>query len=92
MAGRRRFNWALKRQAGGQEAPTGVYIARLTAQSAGPHLHFDVTIDCFKWGCQTIKITCSYIGADSLVQGEVYTPIHQYPQINHAIQHLPPPG
>ena len=35
MARRRRFSRAFKRQAGGQEAPTGVYIARLTAQSAG---------------------------------------------------------
>jgi len=24
--------------------------------SAGPHLHFDVTKECFEWGCQTIPI------------------------------------
>lgn len=43
--------------------------------SAGPHLHFDVTKDCFDWGCQTIKIEFSNVKVNPLKQGEVYEPL-----------------
>ena len=44
-----------------------------TGASAGPHLHFDVTRGCAEWGCQTIPIRFTNVGADSLVQGRTYT-------------------
>jgi murein DD-endopeptidase MepM/ murein hydrolase activator NlpD len=40
--------------------------------SAGPHLHFDVTKDCFKWGCQTIKIEFRNTKENPLRQGVSY--------------------
>jgi murein DD-endopeptidase MepM/ murein hydrolase activator NlpD len=40
--------------------------------SAGPHLHFDVTKDCFKWGCQTIKMEFSNTNQNPLKAGESY--------------------
>lgn len=40
--------------------------------SAGPHLHFDVTKDCFEWGCQTIPIEFANAKENPLKQGEVY--------------------
>ena len=40
--------------------------------SAGPHLHFDVTKDCFKWGCQTIQINFQNAKENPLKQGESY--------------------
>ena len=40
--------------------------------SAGPHLHFDVTKDCFKWGCQTIKINFRNSRDNPLKQGATY--------------------
>jgi murein DD-endopeptidase MepM/ murein hydrolase activator NlpD len=40
--------------------------------SAGPHLHFDVTRDCFKWGCQTIKMEFHNTKENPLKAGEVY--------------------
>ncbi|HSE42943.1 MAG TPA: M23 family metallopeptidase [Acidobacteriota bacterium] len=40
--------------------------------SAGPHLHFDVTKDCFEWGCQTIKIIFQNTKDNPLKAGEKY--------------------
>jgi len=40
--------------------------------SAGPHLHFDVTKECFEWGCQTIAIEFASVKENPLKQGEVY--------------------
>lgn len=38
--------------------------------SAGPHLHFDVTRDCFEWGCQTIQIDFRNTEENPLKQGK----------------------
>ena len=40
--------------------------------SAGPHLHFDVTVKCYEWGCQTIRIEFKNAKENPLEQGEVY--------------------
>lgn len=40
--------------------------------SAGPHLHFDVTKDCFEWGCQTIRIDFRNAKENPLKQGVSY--------------------
>jgi murein DD-endopeptidase MepM/ murein hydrolase activator NlpD len=40
--------------------------------SAGPHLHFDVTKDCFEWGCQTIKMEFSNTKENPLKVGQSY--------------------
>jgi murein DD-endopeptidase MepM/ murein hydrolase activator NlpD len=40
--------------------------------SAGPHLHFDVTRDCYEWGCQTIAIQFSNATGNPLKEGESY--------------------
>lgn len=40
--------------------------------SAGPHLHFDVTRECYEWGCQTIKVVFENVKENPLRQGEVY--------------------
>lgn len=40
--------------------------------SAGPHLHFDVTKDCFEWGCQTIPIEFQNTKENPLKQGSTY--------------------
>lgn len=40
--------------------------------SAGPHLHFDVTKECFKWGCQTIKMEFHNTKQNPLKAGEFY--------------------
>jgi murein DD-endopeptidase MepM/ murein hydrolase activator NlpD len=40
--------------------------------SAGPHLHFDVTKDCFEWGCQTIEIKFQNVKENPLKQGQIY--------------------
>ena len=40
--------------------------------SAGPHLHFDVTNDCFEWGCQTIEIRFKNTKDNPLKQGSTY--------------------
>ena len=43
-----------------------------TGASAGPHLHFDVTAGCYRWGCQTLAIRFINAGSDTLVQGRTY--------------------
>jgi len=40
--------------------------------SAGPHLHFDITKDCFEWGCQTIEFTFKNIKENPLEAGKTY--------------------
>jgi murein DD-endopeptidase MepM/ murein hydrolase activator NlpD len=40
--------------------------------SAGPHLHFDVTTNCFEWGCQTIQIDFRNTEENPLKQGKSY--------------------
>lgn len=40
--------------------------------SAGPHLHFDVTKNCYEWGCQTVPIKFDKAIVNPLKQGEVY--------------------
>jgi murein DD-endopeptidase MepM/ murein hydrolase activator NlpD len=40
--------------------------------SAGPHLHFDVTKECFDWGCQTIEIRFRNTKENPLRQGASY--------------------
>jgi murein DD-endopeptidase MepM/ murein hydrolase activator NlpD len=40
--------------------------------SAGPHLHFDVTRECYDWGCQTISVEFENVKENPLKQGEVY--------------------
>jgi murein DD-endopeptidase MepM/ murein hydrolase activator NlpD len=40
--------------------------------SAGPHLHFDVTEDCFDWGCKTIRIEFSNVKENPLKESEMY--------------------
>lgn len=42
--------------------------------SAGPHLHFDVTKECFEWGCQTIKVEFENVTENPLKAGESYEP------------------
>ncbi len=37
-----------------------------TGASAGPHLHFDVTKDCFNWGCNTVEFEFSNSGENPL--------------------------
>jgi len=43
-----------------------------TGASAGPHLHFDVTTGCYRWGCQTVPIGFLNSSGDSLQQGKTY--------------------
>lgn len=43
-----------------------------TGASAGPHLHFDVTVGCYQWGCQTAPIRFANAAPDSLIQGGTY--------------------
>jgi murein DD-endopeptidase MepM/ murein hydrolase activator NlpD len=40
--------------------------------SAGPHLHFDVTKDCYNWGCQTIQMNFRDTKENPLKQGNSY--------------------
>lgn len=40
--------------------------------SAGAHLHFDVTKECYEWGCQTIRIEFENVKENPLRQGEIY--------------------
>ena len=40
--------------------------------SAGPHLHFDVTRECYKWGCQTIEVNFKNAKENPLAQGNSY--------------------
>ena len=40
--------------------------------SAGPHLHFDVTKDCFEWGCQTVKFEFQNVKENPLEMGKSY--------------------
>lgn len=44
-----------------------------TGASAGPHLHFDVTVGCFQWGCQTVPIQFGNAIQNPLVSGRDYT-------------------
>gem|GEM_PF-341820 len=44
-----------------------------TGASAGPHLHFDVTVGCFQWGCQTVPIEFSNAIQNPLISGRDYT-------------------
>src|SRR5687767_5633957 len=39
---------------------------------AAAHLHFDVTRDCFRWGCTTMPVTFANASPDSLVPGRYY--------------------
>jgi murein DD-endopeptidase MepM/ murein hydrolase activator NlpD len=58
----------------GQEVLQGAEIGWSgdTGASAGPHLHFDVTTDCFEWGCQTIEIAFGKTDTPKLTQGQSY--------------------
>lgn len=42
--------------------------------SGGPHLHFDVTKDCFNWGCQTIEFKFKNSTENPLQAGKTYSP------------------
>jgi murein DD-endopeptidase MepM/ murein hydrolase activator NlpD len=44
-----------------------------TGASAGPHLHFDVTVGCFQWGCQTVPIEFGNAIQNPLLSGRDYT-------------------
>jgi murein DD-endopeptidase MepM/ murein hydrolase activator NlpD len=58
----------------GQSVKQGQRIALSgdSGASAGPHLHFDVTKDCYEWGCQTIRFEFGNVRVNPLKQGEVY--------------------
>ena len=58
----------------GDVVATGDPVGRSgsTGASAGPHLHFDVTRDCYRWGCQTIPIGFVNAPGDSLAAGRTY--------------------
>lgn len=58
----------------GQSVAAGDTIARSgdSGSSAGPHLHFDVTRTCYRWGCQTISLAFINSPSDSLVAGRYY--------------------
>jgi murein DD-endopeptidase MepM/ murein hydrolase activator NlpD len=47
-------------------------LSGTTGASAGPHLHFDVTTGCYRWGCQTIPVRFLNVVADSLTAGATY--------------------
>lgn len=51
-----------------------------TGASAGPHLHFDVTSGCYRWGCQTIPVRFLNATTDTLVQGRTYQALRAAPQ------------
>jgi murein DD-endopeptidase MepM/ murein hydrolase activator NlpD len=40
--------------------------------SAGPHLHFDVTKECYEWGCKTIRIEIEKVRENPLTEGKMY--------------------
>ncbi len=42
--------------------------------SGGPHLHFDVTKDCYNWGCQTIQFEFKNAIENPLQAGKTYSP------------------
>lgn len=42
--------------------------------SGGPHLHFDITKDCYSWGCKTIEFKFKNSSENPLQPGKVYTP------------------
>jgi murein DD-endopeptidase MepM/ murein hydrolase activator NlpD len=59
----------------GDAVAQGQHIARSgdSGASAGPHLHFDVTRECFAWGsCQTIRIEFRNAKENPLRQGRAY--------------------
>jgi murein DD-endopeptidase MepM/ murein hydrolase activator NlpD len=58
----------------GDKVVQGVKIALSgdSGASAGPHLHFDVTKECYEWGCQTVGIKFSNAKENPLKQGVTY--------------------
>jgi murein DD-endopeptidase MepM/ murein hydrolase activator NlpD len=58
----------------GDKMAQGVKIALSgdSGASAGAHLHFDVTKECYEWGCQTVGIKFSNAKENPLKQGVTY--------------------
>lgn len=58
----------------GDSVHAGDTIARSgdSGASAGAHLHFDVTRECYRWGCGTIPVAFANVAPDSLIPGRYY--------------------